>query len=116
MKDRTEAEFALLDQINKLRGELDDIETARAIEQFGPLLGRCFQYRHRGFGGPDHFEYARVTRVQRWPYCFRFETKHGGAIEIKRDELTTLDSWEPISDADFSAAWQECLAEIKAFA
>lgn len=109
-KEQLELEIRKLNiQLNKIKDTEDDARNAT-------YLGRCFKTRNN-YSCPQKpsdywWLYVKVTSVKNGIKGLMFQVDYNGRIEIQPKEYlmaNTLDSYTPISSAQWDKAWFNCL-------
>lgn len=114
-KEQLESEIRKLSiQLNKIKDAEDDARNAT-------YLGRCFKtcnsYSCPQKPGDYWWLYVKVTSVKDGIKGLMFQVDCNGRIEIQpKDYLmaNTLDSYTPISSAQWDKAWLKCLDQARA--
>ena len=106
--------YELRQQINKLRAELGPLEEAQKQEQNSKYVGRCFKFNNSYGSGERWYLYARIIDAgDYWPTGVTFQHTSSDTIEIRTDKgMTSLESWEEISLAEYQAAWKQIMADV----
>ncbi len=94
-------------QFEKLRKELDNIETSKRTRENKKLVGKCFKTLNSyGSDSPKWWLYKKIIKGGCYMTSIQFEITSQNIFEYKTDKYcNNLNGWTEINQEEFTHAW-----------